>query len=126
MALDPNEIHKSLKMLQTVDPEEYSNLLELVGKIDGLERIENARTSFLDFVRLCWPSFILGNHHKTMAALAEDVVFGRENRVILNLPPRFSKSELFSYMLPAWYIGLNPEAKIIQICGTGDHFSCIY
>lgn len=120
MALDPNEIHKSLKMLQTVDPEEYSNLLELVGKIDGLERIENARTSFLDFVRLCWPSFILGNHHKTMAALAEDVVFGRENRVILNLPPRFSKSELFSYMLPAWYIGLNPEAKIIQICGTGD------
>jgi len=109
-----------LKDLQSIDPKEHAELLELVRQISDLETFEAAKTEFLAFVRLMWPGFISGNHHKIMAKVVEDVVFGRESRVAVNLPPRFSKSEFFSYLMPAWAIGHRPSMKIIQICATAD------
>lgn len=110
----------ALRTLQSVDPKEYEQLLALVGQIGDLEKLDAAKTDFLAFVRLMWPGFIFGKHHKTMAKVIEDVVFGRESRVVVNLPPRMTKSEFFSFYMPAWAIGHQPNMKIIQICGTAD------
>lgn len=110
----------ALRTLQSVDPKEYEQLLALVGQIGDLEKLDAAKTDFLAFVRLMWPGFIMGNHHKVMAKVIEDIVFGRENRAIVNMAPRMSKSEFFSYLMPAWAIGHQPSMKIIQICATAD------
>ena len=36
------------------------------------------------------------------------------NRLIVNMPPRHTKSEFASYLLPSWMVGRNPKLKIIQ------------
>ena len=36
------------------------------------------------------------------------------------MPPRHTKSEFASYLLPAWMVGLDPRLKIIQATHTAD------
>jgi hypothetical protein len=36
------------------------------------------------------------------------------------MPPRHTKSEFASYLLPAWFLGLYPEKKIIQTAHTAE------
>ena len=36
------------------------------------------------------------------------------------MPPRHTKSEFASYLLPAWMVGKNPKLKIIQATHTGE------
>ena len=36
------------------------------------------------------------------------------------MPPRHTKSEFASYLLPAWMVGRNPKLKIIQATHTGE------
>jgi len=38
----------------------------------------------------------------------------------VNMPPRHTKSEFASYLLPAWMVGRNPKLKIIQATHTGE------
>ena len=42
------------------------------------------------------------------------------NRLIVNMPPRHTKSEFASYLLPAWMVGREPKLKIIQATHTGE------
>ena len=39
---------------------------------------------------------------------------------IINIPPRHTKSEFASYLLPAWMVGRDPKLKIIQATHTGE------
>ena len=36
------------------------------------------------------------------------------------MPPRHTKSEFASYLLPAWMVGRNPKLKIIQSTHTTE------
>lgn len=72
------------------------------------------------FVKAMWPGFIEGRHHKIMARTFEAVANGTKKRVIINMPPRHTKSEFASYLLPAWFMGRFPERKIIQASHTAD------
>jgi len=40
--------------------------------------------------------------------------------LIVNMPPRHTKSEFASYLLPSWLMGKNPKLKIIQATHTGE------
>ena len=66
------------------------------------------------FVNKVWPAFIEGRHHKIMADAFERVASGELKRLIVNMPPRHTKSEFASFLLPAWFLGNYPEKKIIQ------------
>jgi hypothetical protein len=55
-----------------------------------------------------------------MADAFERVARGELKRLIINMPPRHTKSEFASYLLPAWFLGLNPGKKIIQCSHTGE------
>lgn len=116
--MNPNA--KALQLLKQIDPREYDDLLLLIKQIEEAEVYQDARTNFLTFVKLMWPGFIHGAHHKVMAKIIEDQILGNETRSIINLAPRHTKSEFFSYLAPAWALGLKPDWKIIQICGTGE------
>mgnify|MGYP003633634852 CR=1 FL=1 len=79
-----------------------------------------ARDNFLAFVNHCYEGFILGAHHKKIAKQFERLAVNPGSRIIVNMPPRHSKSEFASYLLPAWLIGKNPKLKIIQTTHTGE------
>ena len=53
-------------------------------------------------------------HHKTIVDALMDVYHGRTKRLVLNLPPRYSKTELAVVMFIAWSLGNNPDAEFIH------------
>jgi hypothetical protein len=81
---------------------------------------ENAKNNFMHFVNKVWPSFIEGAHHKRMARAFEKVASGKLKRLIINMPPRHTKSEFASYLLPAWFLGKYPHKKVIQTSHTAE------
>lgn len=95
----------------------YAKLLE---RAKELTEVEKARENFLDFVKYIWPNFIAGRHHEIMAREFEAIARGEKRRLIINLPPRHSKSEFASYLFPAWYIGRMSDKKIMQATHTAD------
>ena len=87
--------------------------------INSMKR-ENAQKDFMSFVHEMWPGFINGAHHKIMAKKFEEIAEGKTRRLIINMPPRHTKSEFGSYMLPAWFLGRDPSKKIIQCSNTAE------
>ena len=79
-----------------------------------------AKNNFMDFVKAVWPEFIEGAHHRIIAQKFNDLAEKKINRLIVNMPPRHTKSEFASYLLPAWMVGKNPKLKIIQATHTGE------
>ena len=69
---------------------------------------------FLDYVREMCSEFLCGPHHELMAQKFEEVADGKIKRLILNIPPRHTKSMFASYLLPSWYLGRFPEKQVIQ------------
>jgi predicted phage terminase large subunit-like protein len=88
-----------------------------LAKIDALDR---AKGDFLSFVKYVWPEAILGAHHEKMADAFNRVARGELKRLIINMPPRHTKSEFASYLLPAFIMGNKPRTKIIQATHTGE------
>jgi predicted phage terminase large subunit-like protein len=85
-----------------------------------MKKKELAQERFLNFVQEVWPTFIGGAHHKRMAAAFERVARGEVKRLIINMPPRHTKSEFASYLLPAWFLGKFPHKKVIQTSHTAE------
>ena len=99
---------------------ELESLGKHLDKYKELHEREELQTSFLDFVRHVWPSFIAGSHHKIFGEKLERVARGDLKRLIVNMPPRHTKSEFASYLFPAWVMGQRPETKIIQATHTAE------
>jgi hypothetical protein len=91
-----------------------------LDKLEGLKTNELMHEKFIKFVEAMWPSFISGRHHKRMAEAFERVANGTCKRLIINMPPRHTKSEFASYLLPAWFLGKNPGKKVIQTSHTAE------
>lgn len=117
-----DQIPALLGKMTANEQEELFKLLELY-KQSELE--QKAALDFMSFVRLVWPNFISdtfvsGRHHKIMAEKFEGFASGKIKRLIINMPPRHTKSEFGSYLLPAWMMGKFPHRKIIQSSHTAD------
>jgi predicted phage terminase large subunit-like protein len=85
------------------------------------KKIQNrAKDDFLSFVKCVWPEFIEGAHHRHIAKKFNDLATGKITRLIVNMPPRHTKSEFASFLLPAWMVGRHPKLKIIQATHTGE------
>jgi predicted phage terminase large subunit-like protein len=91
-----------------------------LDKLEKMKQRELSQTKFIKFVEAVWPSFISGRHHKRMAEAFERVANGTCKRLIINMPPRHTKSEFASYLLPAWFLGKFPHKKVIQCSNTGE------
>jgi len=78
------------------------------------------KVRFLDFVKHVYPGYKVGAHHKHLAQIFEDIAAGKKKRVIVNIAPRHGKSELISYLAPAWFLGKYPDKKIIMASHTAD------
>lgn len=113
-------LEEILPKIKDLPESEQAELLRLVEKLEQAKNRESARKKFLPFVREMWPGFIHGRHHEIMAEAFEKVLFGDCKRLIINMPPRHTKSEFASYLLPAWFMGNFPEKKIIQATHTLD------
>ena len=108
------------KVLPKLSVAEQEKLLAELEKLEELKKKTLAQNKFLGFVKEVWPSFIGGRHHAKMADAFERVANGSCKRLIINMPPRHTKSEFASYLLPAWFLGKYPGKKIIQASHTAE------
>jgi len=92
-------------------------LKELAEKKYKQEKIKN---DFMAFVKEMWPEFIEGRHHQEIAKKFNDIANGKIKRLIINMPPRHTKSEFASFLLPSWMVGRKPDLKIIQTTHTTE------
>ena len=88
--------------------------------LDKKKNQEKVNNDFLSFVKSVWPDFVEGKHHKKISEQFNRLAEGKINRLIINMPPRHTKSEFASFLLPAWMIGKNPKLKIIQTTHTTE------
>ena len=108
------------KILPQLTESEQRQLLMELEKLGELKNKELAQEKFIAFVNKVWPSFIAGRHHARMAQAFEEVANGTCKRLIINMPPRHTKSEFASYLLPAWFLGRFPGKKVIQTSHTAE------
>jgi len=109
-----------LDKIKLLPPSEQKRFLSLLEEYEQATNRKACDANFLPFVKHIWAAFIEGYHHTKMADAFDRVANGDLKRLIINMPPRHTKSEFASYLLPAWYLGKNPEKKIIQIAHTAE------
>ena len=100
--------------------DQQKEMLKLLEEYEIAKQKDTAKTDFLSFVRMMWSSFIGGEHHEIMADAFERVARGELKRLIINMPPRHTKSEFASYLFPAWFLGQYPDKKVIQTAHTAE------
>jgi predicted phage terminase large subunit-like protein len=106
--------------LDTLPPEVQQKLGQLIAEARKVGTQEKSKKDFMAFVNYVWPNFIHGRHHEKMAEAFGRVAEGKVKRLIINMPPRHTKSEFASYLLPSWFLGRFPGKKIIQTSHTAE------
>jgi len=99
---------------------EQEAFFESLAEYESSLKREKAQIDFTKFVKEMWPGFIDGRHHKVMANKFQEIAEGKIKRLIINMPPRHTKSEFASFLLPAWFLGKYPNKKIIQTSNTAE------
>ena len=88
-----------------------------------IQHIKLCQDHFLYFVQEVWPDFICRKekeiekwgHHQIIASEFTNIAAEKKGRLIINMPPRHTKSEFASVYYPAWIIGKYPKMKIMQV-----------
>ena len=118
--LSKHELQNLERNLTRLTEAQLRALYEQLDVAVEVKQKENCQEKFMDFVHKVWPDFIDGAHHSEMAEAFERVANGEAKRLIINMPPRHTKSEFASYLLPAWFLGKFPKKKVIQTSHTAE------
>jgi len=106
--------------ISKLPPDVRKQFMQYAIALSAKKKQQGVSSDFLTFAKAMWPEFIEGSHHKKIADQFNRLAEGKINRLIINMPPRHTKSEFASYLLPAWMIGRNPKLKIIQTTHTAE------
>ena len=118
--LTPEAIFKLRQALPAMPDKQKRRTLELLKQYDAQMTQSLGKESFLDFIQHVYPGYKVGPHHLKLIQIFEDIASGKKKRVIVNIAPRHGKSELISYLAPAWFLGKYPQKKIIMGSHTAD------
>jgi predicted phage terminase large subunit-like protein len=100
-----------------VPKDAQEEMLRLQLRLQMLETHDRATSSFIDFAKYVWPEMLIGEHHRIISKALDRVISGDCKRLIVAMPPRHGKSQLASYLFPAYLMGRRPDAKLI----VGSH-----
>jgi hypothetical protein len=114
------QIETLKNLLPTASADEKRKILELI-KVWDAQSVQNfGKENLLEFADHVYPGYKVGPHHRRLAKIFEDIANGKKKRVIVNIAPRHGKSELISYLAPAWFLGKFPHKKVIMASHTAD------
>jgi len=117
---DPTELQLALSKLHTLPRAEQLDFLQTLEAYEKQTQLTARQTSFMPFIKHVYPGYKVGPHHRHLAQIFEDIANGVKKRVIVNIAPRHGKSELISYLAPAWFLGKHPHKKVIMASHTAD------
>jgi len=120
LKITPEQLAVLRAHLPNMEEKQKRKTLELLKIYDSHVTRNLGKDSFLDFVNHVYPGYKVGPHHLKLARIFEDIAAGKKKRVIVNIAPRHGKSELISYLAPAWFLGKYPQKKVIMASHTAD------
>jgi predicted phage terminase large subunit-like protein len=120
MKITPEQIKIIRDSLPFMAEEDMRRNLELLKIYDSNSVQEVGTSDFLTFIDHVYPGYKVGPHHRRLAKIFEDIANGKKRRVIVNIAPRHGKSEMISYLAPAWFLGKYPHKKVIMASHTAD------
>lgn len=105
-------------------------VLKAKEKQKALEQeAKDLQASFIDFFVAAWPvidpaPFDLNRHHGAIAEHLEAVARGQIRKLLINVPPRHTKTLLVSVALPAWIWAQEPDPDF-PLMGPQAKFLCL-
>lgn len=87
---------------------------------DNVSLEAQSKSSLLAFCRLSYPTYQFADHLVRLAGALSAVEGGLVKRLLVTTPPRHGKSELCSVRFPAWYLGRNPDKRIVIASYAAD------
>ena len=129
----PEEIDLLLQNLNSYTPEEQAEIYKIVEELEVRKRAEASYNDLIAFCCAMQPDYKVGKHHRILANLLMEIEKGKtyneegeelpdsgKDRVCVNMPPRHGKSQLISIYFPAWFLGRNPDKKVLMVSHTTD------
>jgi len=122
VALDftEEEIQVMLDNLDAYTPEEVVEIDRLVDELSTRKQNKLAYDDLIEFCKAMQPDYIVGQHHRILADMLMAIERGDKDRICVNIPPRHGKSQLVSIFFPAWFLGRNPNKKVMMVSHTTD------
>jgi len=91
--------------------EESQETLSLLEQADRIR----ARSDLETFVTELMPNYILNWHNRELMARLSRLRYEKNQRIIIEMPPRTGKSLIVSTFFPAWYLGVHPSHEVVGV-----------
>ena len=114
------EVEQMLNNLDQYTEEEILEIDKIVDELADRRANQSARDDLIEFCKRMQSDFIVGKHHRLLADMLMAIERGDKDRICVNIPPRHGKSNLVSIMYPAWFLGRNPNKKVMMVSHTTD------
>ena len=114
------EYEEMLTMLDESSEKSLLSLDKMVRKLEEEDTLQKTRDDLIEFCKRMQPDYKVGRHHRILADQLMALENGVKDRVCVNIPPRHGKSQLVSIFYPAWFLGRNPNKKVMMVSHTTD------
>tara|TARA_R100001510_G_scaffold20648_1_gene18044 strand:- start:29 stop:1582 length:1554 start_codon:yes stop_codon:yes gene_type:complete len=114
------EVQQMLDNLDSFSSEEVAEINRIVDELEARRISQAAYDDLIEFCKAMQPDYIVGKHHRILADMLMDIEAGNKDRICVNIPPRHGKSQLVSIFFPAWFLGRNPNKKVMMVSHTTD------
>jgi predicted phage terminase large subunit-like protein len=81
---------------------------------------ERAKRDLARWCRFVDDSYVVAKHHRQLINALERVERGECKRLIVSMPPRHGKSLTSTIRFPAWWLGRNPDKRVIIAAHTAS------
>jgi hypothetical protein len=115
-----SDIETMLANLDQYSPEEVQEIDKLVDELSKRKHVKMVYDDLIEFCKHMQRDYIVGKHHRILANMLMDIEAGKKDRICVNIPPRHGKSQLVSIFFPAWFLGRNPNKKVMMVSHTTD------
>ena len=129
----PEEIQFMLDNIDSYTIEEQEELHKILEGIEEQTQIEASFNDLIEFCKAMQDDYTVGRHHRLLGNLLMEIERGcaydeeglpldntGKDRICVNIPPRHGKSQLVSIYFPAWFLGRNPDKKVMMVSHTTD------
>ena len=114
------EVQLMLDNLDKYTSDEVAEIDRMVDELSARKYNTEAYNDLIEFCKRMQSDYIVGKHHRMLGNMLMDIEQGGKDRICVNIPPRHGKSQLVSIFFPAWFLGRNPNKKVMMVSHTTD------
>ena len=114
------EIQLILDHLDKYTSDEVAEIDRMVEELATRKYNTEAYDDLIEFCKRMQSDYIVGKHHRMLGNMLMEIEAGNKDRICVNIPPRHGKSQLVSIFFPAWFLGRNPNKKVMMVSHTTD------